>query len=131
MNRVDELQQEIKNIQDFCIPHSFEQITIPQLLESNVSGVYIASCQGGQAELKQNPNNRNCNIAFPLKCTSCSLDKKCTIIGTCPMCYGTMKKGEGLEPREKYYGIPFSYYMARLHSCEACNFRSVTEEFDQ
>ncbi len=121
MTKVDELQQEIKSIQDSCT-HSFDMISLPQLLESNVSGVYIGTCEGGQAELKQNPNLRNFNSRFILQCT---------IIGTCPMCYGDMKKGDGLEPREKYYGVKYLYYMAKLHSCEACNFRSITEEFDQ
>lgn len=132
MTRVDELQLEIKSIQDSCVPHPFDMISLPQLLESNVSGVYIGTCEGGQAELTQNPNRRNFNPAFIIKCTVCSLEKKCTIIETCPMCYGTMKVDNlHLEPREKYYGTPYSYYMAKLHSCETCNFRSVTEEFDQ
>ena len=130
MNKVDELQIEIKNIQDFCA-HSYDMIAIPILLEFNVSGVYIGTCEGGQAQLTQNPNHRNFNPRFILQCTQCSLKKPCTIIGTCPMCYGTMKEAERLEVRERYYGIIYSYYMARLHSCEACNFRSVTEEFDQ
>ncbi len=131
MTKVDELLEQIKTIQHDCVPHSFDMTSIPMLLESNVAGVYIGTCEGGQAELKQNPNRRNFNSRFILQCTQCSFKKQCTIIGTCPMCYGEMKKGDGLEPREKYYGVKYLYYMAKLHSCEACNFRSVTEEFDQ
>ena len=130
MNRVDELQQEIKSIQDSCT-HSFDMITIPQLLESNIQGVYIATCEGGQAELIHNPNRKNFNPRFTLQCTQCSSKRQCSISGTCPMCYGAMKTDHHLQNREKYYGVGYLYFMAKLHSCEACNFRSVTEEFDQ
>ncbi len=131
MTRVDELQIEIKNIQESCAPHQFRMTSLPMLLESNVLGVYIGTCEGGQAELKQNPNRSNFNPRFSIKCITCSLEKKCTVMGTCPVCYGAMKTDHHLESREKYYGVSYTYYMAKLHSCEACNFRSVSEEFDQ
>jgi len=130
MNKVDQLQEEIKNIQDSCT-HSYDMIAMPILLESNVSGVYIGTCEGGQAELTQNPNPRNFNPRFILQCTQCSSKRQCNIIGTCPMCYGVMKTDHYLQSREKYYGVSYLYFMAKLHWCGVCKFRAVTEEFDQ
>jgi hypothetical protein len=121
-NKVDELFAEIKQIQREC-KHDFRLLKSVGLKESKEKGFFIIYDASLPVDL---------HTGFIVKCLECSKEKECYPSKICPRCLSLMQPG-GLHNREKYFGLPHSYYAARLYYCtnKDCGFRGVTDEWDQ
>lgn len=124
-NKVDELQTQIKRIQESC-DHDFRLVKEPKLSPSLVAGVFVGSVEG-PAEVSRS------DIELQLVCMKCSKKKETNILVTCPKCLSPMKKGEclGAGSRKRFFGKEYLYYSILPSRCPNCNFRIASDVWDQ
>ena len=77
-NKVDELRDQIKNIQENC-KHDFRLTKEPKLSKSLISGVFVGSVEG-PTEVSRS------NIRLELVCLKCSEENITSTSRMCPKC---------------------------------------------
>ena len=127
MNKVEELTEEIKTLQEKCIHLNVAWVDSPVFKPSLIPRYFIILNEETRFDM-----------SFSTQCTDCNLVQKYHAKKTCPICFEDMKEGDWIlagsqTARMQYIGSSYVYYSLVRYYCSNshCSFKGVADEWNQ